>query len=101
MKPGVIDLLQLLPLQTRYEMACGHTAVALRQVRKKLSLIELLPAAECGALHVLLSIAARRQKRPELASWLMRRAELLCTPQQYAALTAANSDGGVLSDRES
>lgn len=76
------DLLQLLLVQTRYEVATGHTAAALRQVQRKTQLAEIMPPAQGGVIHALLAVAADRAGKPELAHWLQQRAELLCTPGQ-------------------
>lgn len=79
------DLLQLLLVQTRYEIATGHTAAALRQVHRKTQLAEIMPPAQGGAIHALLAVAADRAGKPGLAQWLQCRADLLCAPGQLLA----------------
>ena len=75
--------LQRLALQTRYEIAVGQTSHALRNLEHKLGLFELLPAGECGVMHMFLAIAAIDQDKRSLAHRLRRRARLLCTPTQF------------------
>ncbi|MEX0776693.1 MAG: hypothetical protein WD042_13400 [Phycisphaeraceae bacterium] len=82
---GLIESLQRMALQLRYEVAAGHDAAALHHLDSKLRLAELMPAPACGALHLLLIAPAQRLGRTTLADWLHHRAELLCTPEQLAA----------------
>ena len=82
----LIEKLQLVALQTRYEVQAGHNAVALHGLEQKLTLIELMPAPQCGAIHATLAKAAQRVDQNETAHWLRRRAELLCTPEQLENL---------------
>ena len=86
----LLDLLQLLALQTRYEIATNQPT-ALQRIDKKISLAELMPAAQCGEMHAMLAAAAARNHRTTLADWLGRRAELLCTPEQLGALGVTKS----------
>ncbi|MCE9591628.1 MAG: hypothetical protein K8S99_14015 [Planctomycetes bacterium] len=81
-KLGLVESLQRLALQVRYDIACGHDAQALDGVDRKIGLIELMPPPTCGALHAMLAGAAQRTGRPELADWFQRRAQLLCTPAE-------------------
>ncbi len=83
------ERLQLLTLQTRYEIATGHDGSALSDLARKIRFAELMPAGQCGAVHALLAIAATRQDKPVLADWLSRRAALLCSPEQLDALDEA------------
>ena len=76
------EQLQLMALQTRYDIATGQDHRALGQVTATISMSELMPAPQCGNVHLLLSIAAQRQKQVSLANWLNRRGELLCSPEQ-------------------
>jgi len=85
---GLIDSLQRLSLQTQYEVAIGADAAALGGLRQKVELSELMPAAQCGAMHALLAIASQRRGQHEVAQWLRRRAELLCTAEQLAGMGA-------------
>jgi hypothetical protein len=85
-KLQLLESLQLMALQTRYEVTLGFDAAALAKVGEKIRLSELMPAAQCGAVHAMLALAATRNKRPRLARWLRDRAELLCTPEQLKML---------------
>lgn len=82
----LVELLQLLSLQTRYEVAAGHDQYALWNLREKVRLVELMPAEQCGAMHGLFAVAASRQGREATTRWLRERAELLCTPKQLETL---------------
>lgn len=79
------EVLQKLLIQTRYEVGVGQWAAALQKLGPKVAAAELLPAAQCGAMHALLAVAAGRAGRKEQAQWLRRRAELLCDERQLAA----------------
>lgn len=79
---GLSESLQRLALQTRYEVMAGQDDAALHRTTQKIELAELMPAAQCGAMHALLATAATRARRDDLAHWLRARAELLCTPEQ-------------------
>ncbi len=89
-KLTLVELLQLTALQTRYELMSGQPAAALKQLTGKVRLSELMPAAQCGGLNFMLALAAQRSDKPDLAAWLMRRAELLCSPPQLALLRRAS-----------
>ena len=79
------ETLQLLALQTRYEVICGHDQHALQDVHRKVELSELMPASQCAAVHATLASAAQRQQHSQLANWLRRRAELLAAPAQLSS----------------
>jgi len=79
---NLTESLQRLALQTQYEVAAGYDEAALHQLDRKVALAELMPAAQCGAIHAMLGVAARRKQQTQLAKWLAQRAALLCTPQQ-------------------
>jgi hypothetical protein len=81
---GLVEGLQRLALQVRYEVACGYDAQALQGLDQKIAMIEMLPGPPCGALHGLLAIAATRLRHARLAEWLWRRATLICTPEALA-----------------
>ncbi len=74
---GLLETLQRLGLQTRYEIAAGYDALALSRLAEKLELAAIMPAPACAALHAMLIGPAQRLDKPILASWLRRRAELL------------------------
>jgi hypothetical protein len=82
---SLIESVQRLALQTRYDVAAGRDAESLAELERKLPLIELMPAPQCGAVHALLAQAATRTGRIDLADWLRRRAELLATAEQLKA----------------
>ncbi len=79
---NLLETLQRLALQTHYEVLAGHDAHALWRLREKILCAELMPAPQCGAMHLLLATAAERMGDVEQAAYLHARAELLCTPQQ-------------------
>ena len=83
---SLIDRLQLMPLQTRYEIAVGYHTSALRGIHQKIQLAELLPAPQCGLMHALLATAANQAHQVILSDWLIKRAKLLCTPEQLQAV---------------
>ena len=83
---SLIEHLQRIALQTRYELMIGSHAAALRGADHKIQLIELMPAPQCGAVHAMLATAADHQGQSRLAAWLWQRAELLCTPSQFQNL---------------
>lgn len=85
------ERLQLLMLQTRYEVLSGHDGAALSDLRRKVQMSELMPATQNGAMHAMLAIAATREGRPTLADWLNRRAQLLCSAKQLEALGEATA----------
>ncbi len=78
---SLADAIQRLALQTRYALKAGDYDHALAHGRRKVELAELMPAPQCGAVHAMLATAAHKAGRPELATWLWERAELLCPPQ--------------------
>lgn len=82
----LLESLQRLWLQTRYEVMAGHDAHALTDLRRRIELAELMPATQCGLMHLLLAVAAERQGRDAQAQWLRQRAELLCTDEQRKSL---------------
>lgn len=82
------ESLQRLALQVRYEVMIGRPDAALTHARQTVELAELMPADQCGTVHALLAVAARRSQRHDLAQWLWGRAELLCTPEQLERIAA-------------
>jgi len=90
------EALQRLALQTRYEVMCGYDDAALQRAAQKVQLAELMPAAQCGALHAILATAAKRTEARDLAHWLWQRAELLCTHEQLDELKAGGFGTGVV-----
>ncbi len=86
---GLVDMLQLLVLQTRYEILAGYNQTALDRIDQKIGLAELMPAAQCRLMHILLAIAAAQAEQAALSQWLTRRVELLCTPHERQVLARA------------
>jgi len=78
---NLVEILQLLALQTRYEVTVGHYAAAVERVERKIELAELMPTGPCGALHGLLAAAAGEVCRYPLADWLGKRSKLMCTDE--------------------
>ncbi len=83
---GLVESLQRLAIQTRYEVLAGHDRAALSNTRQKLLMAELMPPVHCGAMHAMLTTAAARTGQDELADWLWRRSLLLCGAQQLDRL---------------
>ncbi len=84
---SLVEALQRMALQTRYEVVVGHHAAAMHAADRKIGLAELMPGPQCGAMHAMLATAARATRHEDLAGWLWRRAELLCSPDQLRRLT--------------
>lgn len=84
------QLLQRLGLQVRYEVALGYDDAALFGWQRKAELAELMPGPLCGVTHAMLGLAADRCGQRKTASWLTRRAELLCDPAQLKRLREQN-----------
>ncbi len=82
----LIQALQRMGLQLRYEVTLGEDEAALRQWHGKTDMAELMPAPLSGATHAMLAVAAARQHHPEIAAWLDARARLLCTDEQLDGL---------------
>jgi len=93
---SLIESLQRLALQTRYEVLAGHDAAALVGVKQKLMLAELMPADHCGAMHAMLTTSATRAGHQDLADWLWRRTNLLCSPDQVEHLFSSPFAIGVI-----
>jgi len=93
---SLVEHLQRLTLQTRYEVTIGADRAALRAAHQKIQLVELLPAPQCGAVHAMLATAARRADQQNLARWLWQRVELLCTPEQVRRLQQGGFGVGVV-----
>lgn len=85
-KLSLVERLQLLALQTRYELASGYVDNVLVGSDEKVHLAEMMPASQAGAMHMMLALAAQRAGQTEFASWLRQRARLLVTDQQLKAL---------------
>lgn len=91
MPQTLVESLQHLAMQTRYEIAAGYHHLTLERIAHKLAMVELMPAPQCGAMHVLFAVAAEHRGQRDLASWLHQRAQLLCEPEQYQALLNGES----------
>lgn len=81
-----MESLQRMALQIRYQLTAGYDDLTLQGIGHKIQLAEMMPAPQCGVMHAMLALAAKRAKRGELAKWLQRRADLLCWPQQLKTL---------------
>ena len=84
---NLLESSQRLSLQVRYEVIAGHDQAALYDIKRKIQMAELLPPAQCGALHLILATAARRTSVKPLAQWLQDRAQLMCTAQQIESIS--------------
>lgn len=90
----LVEALQRLVLQTRYEVACGYDSLVLRQYRQKIRQAECMPAAACGTMHGLLFVAASRLEQNELAHWLHQRMQLLLEAEQVRQFEAMVAEDG-------
>lgn len=88
MKLNLIESLQRLALQTRYELGVGRADAALYRLPHKLAMAELMPAAQAGAMHAMLADAARHNGADSLAQWLGERAQLLAGEKLDALIEA-------------
>ncbi len=86
-KLQLVESLQLLALQTQYEVSLGYHADALSNLNEKIRLSQIMPGPQSGALHAMLATAAKQLQRDKLADWLDRRAKLLCSDKQLEELT--------------
>lgn len=77
---SLVEALQRLALQTRYELMVNAPAAAMHAGRQKIELAELMPPAQCGAMHAMLAYAAQQTNQPQIARWLWDRARLLTPP---------------------
>ena len=93
---SLTEALQRLALQMRYEVMCGYHGHALYRSGQKIQLAELMPAAQCGAVHAILAEAASQTDQSPLAQWLWQRAELLCTPDQLSELRGGGLGTGIV-----
>lgn len=75
--------LQKLALQTRYLLLVGYDEVALTDLHDNVQMAELMPPLQCGAMHVLLHVAASRCGQTMQANWLDERAQLLLSEEQH------------------
>lgn len=75
--------LQKLALQTRYLLMVGYDHIALADLHGKVQMAEMMPPLQCGAMHVLLYVAATRSGQTEQAHWLDERARLLLSAEQH------------------
>jgi hypothetical protein len=85
---SLMESMQRLALQTRYELLAGYADRALWQHVRKRHLAELMPAAHCAAMHAMLATAARQAQQHRLSDWLWRRVRLLASPKQAAQFEA-------------
>jgi hypothetical protein len=92
----LVESLQRIAIQTRYEVLAGHDHAALADVRQKLLLCELMPPIHCGAMHAMLTASAQRTGQHELADWLWRRSELLCGRETLARLVKSAFAVGIV-----
>lgn len=97
---GLAERLQMLAIQTRYEVLSGHDRAALNGIRQKLLMAELMPSEHCGAMHAMLTASAKRAGKDELADWLWRRSELLCGREQLDRLVRGAFAVGVVGPPE-
>ena len=83
---NLIESLQRMALQTRYEIAVGYDKLVLDGIKQKIELAELMPAPQCGIVHAMFALAATRCRQSALADWLQRRGELICGSEKLEEL---------------
>ncbi len=93
---GLVESLQRLALQTRYELAIGAYASALHRSRAKVELAELMPPVHCATMHAMLATAAHQAGQLRLANWLWERTRLLAEPGLLAQLERGGFGIGVV-----
>ncbi len=97
---SLIEALQRLALQTRYESLIGADEAALWALEHKMALAELMPAPQCGSLHALWARSHDRLRADtgggDYSRYLWLRAELLCSPEQFAALRQGGWGAGIV-----
>ncbi|MFA9479927.1 hypothetical protein ACERK3_16710 [Phycisphaerales bacterium AB-hyl4] len=93
---NLVEAIQRLALQTRYELMAGYDEAVLQSRQQKVNLAELMPAPQCAAMHAMLAIAADRRRDEGLASWLWRRVELLATPEQFERFRVGDFGVGIV-----
>jgi hypothetical protein len=71
------EALSLLKIELDYESRVGAWPQMLHNVRTKVELSELMPAASSARCQALLALAAKKVGRTDLIEWLRKRAELL------------------------
>jgi len=73
----LLESMQLLQVQTRYELMCQYHQHVLRSLPNKVAVAELLPPMPCAALHRMFAHAADACGYANTARWLTERADLL------------------------
>jgi len=81
----LVELMQLLEMQTRYESLCGFYRQSLQDLENKVRLAEAMPPHAAAAMHHMLAQAAEACRMPATARWLSRRAVLLDGPPEASA----------------
>ena len=79
---SLAEALQRMALRTRYELMIGLDTAVLDVADLRLRLSELMPGAQCGALHAMFALAAKREGDADRHDRWWQRATLLCTPEQ-------------------
>ncbi|MEM9021723.1 MAG: hypothetical protein AAGC44_14270 [Planctomycetota bacterium] len=77
---SLVEALQRLALQTRYELMVNAPDAAIRAGQHKIELAELMPPPQCGVMHAMLAYAAQRTDQPRVAAWLWERARMITPP---------------------
>lgn len=71
------EAMNLLVVQLDYESRVGAWAAMVQNLSAKVQLAELMPAPAAARTQAMLALAAMKMARPDWATWLRRRAELL------------------------
>lgn len=93
---SLVEALQRLALQTRYELMIGAHGSALHQGKRKIELAELMPLAQCGAMHAMLAYAAEQSGQDRIARWLWERTKLISPPALLAQFERGGFNLGVV-----
>jgi hypothetical protein len=74
---SLTERLMLLPIQLRYELACGHYESALHDLPGRVQMAGLLETKPSARVQAMLAVACRRQGRRDEADFLWQRVEAL------------------------
>jgi len=87
---SLADRMKLLPVQLRYELTAGQSALVVRSLPEKVRVAELLDSQQAALVHAMLAEGCRQQSMSAESAFLLRRARL------YADLEPLTQRYGVL-----
>lgn len=82
---SMVESVQALLLELRYEAACGYDQQLLWNLPARFELIDMMPPPASAMCHRLLAGAAERSGLRQIAAYLRNRAELLVGPEEVAS----------------